>query len=125
MPSHCPKPSTRPDTAEVAGSRRAELLRDADDVDQAATATAAEAHHPVGRGEERVIAAAADVEPRVELGAPLPDDDRPRGDNLAAEPLDAQALSVGVAAVPGRRGALLLLHLRPHPFQLEVISIVE
>ena len=54
---------------------------------------------PASRGEQGVVAAAADVHARVELGAALADEDLAGLDDLAAEPLDAEALGVGVATV--------------------------
>ena len=50
-------------------------------------------------GEQRVVAAAADVDAGVEVRAALADDDLAGLDDLAAEPLDAQPLGVGVATV--------------------------
>ena len=60
-------------------------------------------HGARGQREQRVVAAAADVVAGVEVGAALADDDLAGVDQLAAEALDAEALGVGVAAVP--RGA--------------------
>src|SRR5205823_1835549 len=88
---------------------RGELLRN-DDVDEVAAAARAELHHAVGLGEQRVVAAEADVEARVPLRAALADDDRPRGDGLTAVALDPESLRLGVATVARRRGALLLRH---------------
>src|SRR5687768_3560888 len=47
--------------------------------------------------EQRVVAAAADAETRVEVGAALAHDDLAGLDNLTAETLHAEALGVGVA----------------------------
>src|SRR5215204_6298488 len=80
------------------------------DVDDAATAAAAELHRPGDEREQGVVTAAAYTEPGVEVGAALPDDDLARVDDLAAEPLDAEALRVGVAPVAGGRRALLVSH---------------
>src|SRR6266511_3067789 len=52
-----------------------------------------------GLGEQRVVTATADVEAGVDAGAALADQDRPRGDELAAEPLHTEPLGLGVAAV--------------------------
>src|SRR5690606_2829138 len=52
----------------------------------------------------------ADVVTGVELRAALADEDLARVDELAAEALDAEALGVGVAAVPGGAGTLLRCH---------------
>ena len=46
----------------------------------------------------------------VEVGAALAHDDLAGVDDLAAVPLDAEALGVGVATVLGGRGALLVCH---------------
>ena len=50
-------------------------------------------------GEQRVVAATADVDAGVEVGAALADDDLAGLDDLAAEPLDAEPLGGGVATV--------------------------
>src|SRR5690606_27188361 len=57
-------------------------------------------------------AAAADVLTGVEAGAALAHDDRPGGHLGAVVDLDAEALAVGVAAVPGGTAALGLGHVR-------------
>ena len=57
-----------------------------------------------------LVPAAADVGARVEVGTALAHDDLAGVDHLAAEALDAEALGVGVAAVLGGRGALLVCH---------------
>ena len=54
---------------------------------------------PFGRGEDGVIAADADILPRMELGAALADDDVAGNDVLTAKTLDAQTLALTVAAV--------------------------
>src|SRR5690606_30245068 len=76
-----------------------DLLRDGDDAHGPATALGAELDVTGGQREQRVVAAAADVVTRVEVGAALADDDLTGVDQLAAEPLDAQALCIRVAAV--------------------------
>jgi len=45
-------------------------------------------------GKERIVFAAADVEPRFNPRAALPDDDRATGDNLSAEGLKTKPLRV-------------------------------
>ena len=62
------------------------------------------------QGEQRVVATTADAGAGVEVGAALADDDLAGVDDLAAEPLDAEALGVGVATVLGRGRALLVCH---------------
>ncbi len=61
-------------------------------------------------GEQGVVAAAADVDAGVEVGAALADDDLARADDLAAEALHAEALRVGVATVAGGACALFVCH---------------
>ena len=65
--------------------------------------------------EQRVVAAAADAETRVEVGAALAHDDLAGLDDLAAEALHAEALGVRVATVTGRRCALLVCHVGVSP----------
>ena len=59
----------------------------------------AELDRAVAEGEQREIAAAADVVARAEPGAALPDDDRTGGHFLAAERFDTKKLRFAVAAV--------------------------
>src|SRR5690349_20553509 len=61
--------------------------------------------------EKRVVAAAADHDPRVEMRTSLAHQDLAGVDELAAESLHAEALRVGVTPVPAGRGALLVCHL--------------
>jgi len=58
-------------------------------------------HNTGDLGKERVVLAAADVIARLDPGAALADQDRPAGDQLSAEPLDAEALRLRVAPVSG------------------------
>ena len=46
----------------------------------------------------------------MDAGAALAHDDRARGDDLAVEPLDAEALALGIAAVAGGAAAFGLRH---------------
>src|SRR5581483_8882608 len=85
-------------------------LRLGQDVDELAAAAVTETDGAVGGGEQRVVAAATDVLARVEARAPLADDDRPRGHDLAAADLHPEALRGGVTPVARRRGTLLLRH---------------
>jgi len=80
-------------------------------VDELAALALAELHHAVRGREQGVVAAAADVLARVEPGAALAHEDRAGGDDLAVEPLHAEALCCGVAAVAGGAAALGLRHL--------------
>jgi hypothetical protein len=77
----------------------ADLVRAGHDGDRLAAAPGAELDRACAQREERVVAAPPDIEAGVELRAALPDQDLARVDGLAAEPLDAQPLGVGVAAV--------------------------
>src|SRR3546814_13824986 len=83
-----------------------------EDIDQLAPLALAELHLAVGHGEEGVVAAAAHVLTGVELGAALAHEDGASGDGGAVEGLNAEELCCGVAAVPGRTGALGLGHVR-------------
>src|SRR5574338_604676 len=69
-----------------------------------------ELHHAVDHREERVVGGALDVLAGVELGAALADQDRARGDRLAAEGLHAQVLRIGIAAVAAGADALFMSH---------------
>src|SRR6266540_3081761 len=62
-------------------------------------------------GEQGVVAATADAGAGVDARAALAHQDRAGGDDLAAEPLHAQALGRGVTAVAAGRGAFLVGHL--------------
>src|SRR5262249_8529720 len=64
-----------------------------------------------GLGEQGVVAAASDVDARVELGATLADQDLAGLDDLAAEPLDPQPLSGGIATVARAGSALFVCHI--------------
>ena len=66
-----------------------------------AVAARAEGNDPINKGKERMIAAEADVSARIELRPTLAHDDVSGDYPLPAEPLDAEALGVGVASVPG------------------------
>src|SRR6188508_2425609 len=81
-----------------------------DDVDDLATTAGAELDGAGLQGEEGVVAAAAHAGARVEVRAALADDDLAGAHDLAAEALHAEALRVGVAAVLGARGTLLVSH---------------
>src|SRR5690606_40698836 len=81
-----------------------------DDADRLAATLGAELDGTGGQREQGVVLATADVVTGVELRAALADEDLARVDELAAEALDAEALGVGVAAVPGGAGTLLRCH---------------
>src|SRR6478609_3709795 len=84
-----------------------------DDVDDLAATARPEGHGTGGEGEQRVVAATADVDAGVEVRAALADDDLAGLDDLATEALDAQALGVRVAAVARGARALLVCHDEP------------
>src|SRR6516164_6572609 len=62
--------------------------------------------------EQRMVAADADMRPRVELGAALAHDDVARHDDLAAELLDAEPPSAAVAPVARGATRFLMRHLK-------------
>src|SRR6185312_11285578 len=67
-------------------------------------------HLAIDQREQGVVAAQADADARMELGAALADDDVAGFDGLAAEQLDAQIFRVGVAAVARGTYALFVCH---------------
>src|SRR5262245_12231371 len=93
------------------GGGRVSVLRRRHDADDLATAPHAELHRAVGEGEQRVVAAPTDQVTRVELRAPLTHEDLAGVDELAAVPLDAQALRGGVTTVPRAGRTLFVSHL--------------
>src|SRR5215210_1707930 len=102
-------PEIRPALDDVCGP---DLLGERrNDVDDPAAPAGPELDGPRAEREQGVVTAAADVQPRVEVGAPLAHDDLAGVHLLAAEALDAEALRVGVAPVAGGRRALLVSHL--------------
>src|SRR3954447_12987618 len=89
------------------------------DADRLAAAPVTEEHVALGQREQRVVATAADEIARVELRAPLAQDDLAGVDQLTAEPLHTETLSVGVAAVAGAGRTLFVSHGCPY-FPLEM-----
>ena len=71
---------------------------------------ALELHVPIDDGEDRVIAAEADVGARLPAGAALAEDDVAGDDGLAARLLDAEAPAFGIAAVAGRAASFFMCH---------------
>ena len=61
-------------------------------------------------GKERVVATAADVGARMKLGAPLPNDDVSRRDELPAVLLDAKPFRLRIATVSGAAARFLVCH---------------
>ena len=78
------------------------------DVDDPAIATSPELDVAGRQGEQGVVPAAPDVDAGVEVSAALADDDLAGVDELASETLDAQTLRIGIPAVAGGAGALLV-----------------
>src|SRR5450756_1544774 len=83
------------------------------DVDALAATTGAELHRTWSQREQRVIAAAADVQARVEVGAALANDDLAGRHDLTTEALHAETLSVRVTTVARGARALLVCHGEP------------
>src|SRR3954453_12378079 len=107
--------STKVAAMQVSRGRRVETasggLRLArDDRDDAAAAQVTELDGAGGGREQRVVAASADVEAGVEVGAALANENLAGVDDLAAEPLHTEPLRVGVTPVAGGRCALLVCH---------------
>jgi hypothetical protein len=86
--------------------RRAAVSGDRAHVDVLTITMHRKLYDAVGQCEERVIFPHADVLAGANARSALADQDVARNDGLPAEPLDAQALRVRVAAVPGGTGAL-------------------
>jgi hypothetical protein len=86
-------------------------LRSHGNVDSA-PALGVELDRPLDHGEDRVIPADADAHARVPLGAALAHEDVAGDDALTAEPLNAEVLGMGVAAVPGRAACLFVCYPR-------------
>src|SRR3990172_3618823 len=73
-------------------------------------ALAFELHHPADLREQGVVAAAPDVEPRVEFGPALTHQNGAGRHHLAAEPLHAQPLRVALPPIPRRTLSLFMRH---------------
>jgi hypothetical protein len=74
--------------------RRETLLGGRDDADDATPAPGTEEHGTRLKGEQRVVIPPTDVDAGVEVRAALPNDDLAGVDQLAAEALDAEALTL-------------------------------
>ena len=79
-------------------------------IDVDAPVAAVEADVAVGKGEEGVVPAHADVVAGVEFGAALADEDGAGEDELAAVAFHAEALAVAVAAVACRSLTFFMCH---------------
>src|SRR5262245_59444935 len=75
-----------------------------------ALAGAIEEHDAVGQGEQGVVAAAADVAARQELGAALPHDDSTRANLLPAVYLHPQTLRIRITPVAAGTLSLFVCH---------------
>ena len=95
--------------------------RGRDDVDDLATATTTELDRARGEREQRVIAAATHIGAGVEMCAALANDDLAGIDLLATETLHAEALGIGITAVPGRGRAFFMCHFCVPYFWIPVI----
>src|ERR1700712_1334653 len=78
------------------------------DVHDAAAAGGAELDSAGRQGEQRVVSTASDACAGVEVGAALADDDFAGLDDLTAEALHAQVLSVGVTTVASGARSLFM-----------------
>src|SRR3954468_7157251 len=80
------------------------------DIDDPASTPGAELHVAGDQRKQGVVAATTDAGAGVEVRAALADDDLAGVDQLAAVPLHAEALGVGVPTVLGRGRTLLVCH---------------
>lgn len=101
---------------EVRSASRKNRSGDRNDVHDLAATVGTELHRTGVKGEQRVVLATADAVARVEVGAALADQDLTGVDDLTAEALHAEPLSIGVATVPSGRCALLVCHLSSVPY---------
>src|SRR5207249_5423319 len=72
-----------------------------------------ELHHAIDHREQRVIGRPANVRSRVELGPALLHENAARRHELPGEPLYAEVLGPGIAAVAGGTDTLLVSHALP------------
>src|SRR3954447_26208813 len=86
--------------------------RAGNDAHRTAATDSAEPDGPADQREQCVVTTTADAVTGVKVGPALADDDLAGVDRLATEPLDAESLRVGVAAVTAGRRALLVCHFR-------------
>ena len=93
----CGKPPT---SVSAGGSRDKRDFRNAPGLGllrsnvHAALQATRELHRAVAQRKQRIVSAAAHVVARVDVGAALPDDDRPGRDVLTGETLDAETLGL-------------------------------
>src|ERR1041385_5982074 len=78
--------------------------------DPAVRAVIAELHAPRDLGEDRVVLAAAGIQPRPEPSSALAHDDRAAGHEVAVVRFDAEALRVGIASVAGAALSFFMGH---------------
>ncbi|AIY00641.1 hypothetical protein ART_1042 [Arthrobacter sp. PAMC 25486] len=101
------------------------LDRSCNDVDNATSTTRAELDCACVQCEQRVILATADAYAGVEVCAALANDDFASLDNLTAEALYTQVLSVGVTAVASGTRTLFMCHLKMPAFLLKDSKLIE
>ena len=76
----------------------------------AQTATVLKLHGSRYLGKQRIVTADPYVQPRLELGTPLPDDNGPATDKLSGKTLYAEPLGLAVSSVPGASHSLFVCH---------------
>jgi len=76
------------------------LLAGGGDGNEPITASGVDDNDPTHLGEQRVIAANADVPPRFESSAPLPNEDASPGHRLASKRLHSQTAPRTIPAIP-------------------------
>ncbi|NYG17791.1 hypothetical protein BJ956_002310 [Arthrobacter psychrochitiniphilus] len=96
------------------------LDRSCNDVYNTTSTTCAELDCACVQCEQRVVLATADANAGVEVSAALANDDFASLDNLTAEALYAQVLSVGVTTVASGTRTLFMCHLKMPAFLLKV-----
>src|SRR3954454_10321377 len=98
------------DSSGVITTSKVGLLGGGDADEAAALAFVVESHDAVDLGEERVIAADADVHAGIETRSALADQNRTAGDELAGEALDAEHFRLRIAAVARRALSFFMSH---------------
>ena len=87
----------------------AALIERLHDLDPAAAAI--ELHEAIDQGEERIVTALTDARPCLENRAQLPHEDISGTDLLAAKPLHAATLGIGIPTVAAGSLTFLMCHL--------------
>ena len=73
-------------------------------------------------GKERIVAADAHVQTRLELGSPLPDDNCPPIDQLACKTLYPKSLGLAISAIPGASHSLFVCHTDLLAFYIDLFN---